>query len=291
MRFLMNAITPGRRHMLCATFLFSIMVVLVKYLSRIPFVEVAFARSFVSLLFCILLMYRSKNFSFGKNRSLLIIRSLLGTTGLLCYFYSIQHIPLASAVTIINLAPMLTIFFAGLFFGEKPMTWIQWIFLATAFLGVLIVKGFDTRISAADLGVTLMTVICSSLAYNSVRRLNKTDSPLIVVFYFSAVGTLILGPLSASSVLAPWVWPKFHEILLLIVVGIIVQISQTNLTKAYQLESPSRISYLDHLSIFYSLLTGYFIFGESIPPRAALGIFIILLSVIGVTYRPSSYRL
>ncbi|MBN8554221.1 MAG: DMT family transporter [Deltaproteobacteria bacterium] len=265
--------------MLIATFAFSFMALLVKTLDRIPTIQVAFGRSLFSLMVCLFLIRRKRVHAFGKNHKLLITRGLLGTGGLVCYFYALQHIPLASAITIQNLSPMITILFAGIFFGDTKATWTQWIFFICAFIGVFIVKGFDSRISPFDLSVSLFGVLCASFAYNSVRKLNKTDSPLIVVFYFSWISALVLAPISAFQ----WVWPNLNEWLLLILLGIIVQFSQMNLTKAYQLEKPSRVSYLDHLSILYGLVGGYFIFGEVIPTQAFLGIILIILSVIAAT--------
>jgi drug/metabolite transporter (DMT)-like permease len=94
--------------MLFAGFLFSLMNVSVKLIPHIPAIEIIFFRSVFSLIITYLLIKKAGVPLFGTNRKLLVLRGIVGSIGLIAFFYNLQTIPLASAVTINYLAPIFT---------------------------------------------------------------------------------------------------------------------------------------------------------------------------------------
>ncbi|MDH5604752.1 MAG: EamA family transporter, partial [Cyclobacteriaceae bacterium] len=85
--------------MLAATFFFALMNVMVKLVPDIPSVEVVFVRSVVSLVISYFFLKLKKIPIWGNNKKLLLLRGLSGAMALILYFYTLQEMPLATAVT------------------------------------------------------------------------------------------------------------------------------------------------------------------------------------------------
>src|SRR5690606_2025282 len=108
-----------------------------------------------------------------------ILRGVFGVTALTLFFYTLQKLPLGSAITIQYLSPIFTAFFAIFMLGEK-MYKIQWLFFGISFAGIAVIKGFDPNISLPLFLMGLGSAIFAGLAYNCVRKVKDTDHPLVV---------------------------------------------------------------------------------------------------------------
>lgn len=266
-----------------AVLYFSLVHAGVKALSHVPFYELVFFRALITAVICLVLL-RLKGISpIGKNRKLLLARGLAGTGALTGYFYTLQAMPLASAVTVQYLAPIFTVLLAGWMLKEGARLG-QWVFFLLAFLGVLLVKGFDPRVAGFDLVVGVAAALFSALAYNIVRRLKSTDHELVVVFYFPIITLPLVGPVAIYH----WVWPQgFKDWLIILGIGVGTQIAQVYMTRAYQAEPAHRVSLINYLGLLLALAMGWFGFSETIPWLSILGMVIILASVwMGTSTRP-----
>lgn len=254
---------------------FAVVHASVKYLPGIPAHELVFFRAFVSCALSLAVLRRAKLSPWGKNRKMLVARGLAGTVALLLYFHTLQVMPLASAVTIQYLHPIFTVILAGLFLKEKP-TWIQWAFFAASFAGVLLVQGFDVRVTPIEALIGIAASVASAIAYNLIRALRTEDHALVVVFYLPFVNLLVTAPLSAMS----WVTPVGAQWLILLLIGVFTQVAQYFMTLAYQGDRASNISNLNYLGIVYALGIGALVWNEAVEPMALVGMIVITVSAI-----------
>jgi len=266
---------PPAAHMLLSTFFFALMNLSIKFVSHIPAVEVIFFRSVVSLAASWWMIRKLHLNPLGNNRMFLLLRGFFGMISLTAFFFTIQNMPLASAVTLQYLSPVFTVLFAVFFLKEKVHL-VQWLCFAIAFAGVAIIRGFDSRVEPLYLILGILSAMFSGLAYNSVRKLKDTDHPLVVVFYFP----LIAFPFSLAACFFRWETPTGWDWLWLLLVGIFTQLGQVNLTHALQNEKLVAISGLNYLGILYALLFGYFFFHETYEWIVLLGIFLVLAGVL-----------
>jgi len=132
--------------------------------------EIVFFRCFVSMLLCFQIIFKEKADWKGSNRSLLLARGIFGTIAVYTFFVTLHNIPLGTAVTIQYLSPIFTTIIAIFLLKEKVKP-LQWIFFLISFTGVLVIKGFDSRISLTMLGVGIISALSSGFAYNMVRSL------------------------------------------------------------------------------------------------------------------------
>lgn len=267
--------TKGIQYILIAGLFFTLMNVGVKYIHNIPAYEIVFFRALVSLVVCYIMLVQKKIHPWGNNKRDLIFRGIFGTAGLMMYFYTIHEMPLASAVTIQYLSPIFTIIIAGFMLKESPRP-IQYLFFLVSFTGVVMIKGFDPRVSIADLVIGVSAAVCSGFAYNFIRKLKSTDDPLVVVLYFPLVTVPVIGIYTAFH----WVTPNAIEWMILIAIGLATTVAQIYMTKAYQLEKASNVSNFNYLGSVYAVLIGYFFFGEYIGLLALLGIVLIIVGVL-----------
>ncbi len=263
--------------MLVAVLFFSFMGLMVKFLPDIPATQIVFIRSLVSLVISFSLLKAQKVPVMGKNRKYLLLRGIYGAVALVLFFRTLQVIPLASAVVLGYLAPIFTTILGVFIVREKVFKW-QWFFFALSFAGILLVEGFDTRVPVFYLFLGIISSLFSGLAQNYIRKLNTSEHPLVIIFYFPLVTAPITG---LYCLLVEWKAPTLSEWALLIMVGIITQFAQFYMTKSLQVEEISKVSSLRFLSIFNALLFGYFFFDETYNWIAYSGI---ALTIIGVLF-------
>ena len=270
--------------MLWSTLFFSGLNVCVKQLHHLPALEIIFFRSAFSVVASYVALRRAGVAPFGNNHRLLISRGSTGALALLCYFVSLQHLPLATAVTVQYLAPIFTAVL-GIWLVHEPVRPWQWLFFGLSFAGVLLVqRGSTAGLAgpplpvAASLGYLAVGgagAFISGLSYNAIRRLRGRENPLVIVFYFP----LISLPIAAVACLFRFVPPHGWDWAWLLGCGIFTQGAQIAMTRAYQLESLSRVAPLNYLGMLYALALGFVFFGETFGPLAYGGMALVLLGV------------
>jgi len=263
------------KYMLLAGLFFALMNVCVKYVSHIPTVEVVFFRSVFSLVASYVILKRDNIPVFGTNKPLLILRGVAGCIGLVGSFYTLQHIPLASAVTINYLSPFFTAIL-GIFIVKQPVKPIRYLYFGLAIAGVIMLKGFDPRISTLDLIIGLTAALFAGLAYNIISKLKTSEHPLVIIFYFP----LITLPFVGVYTLMHWENPQGWDWAVLLLIGIFTQIAQYYMTLSYQRANLAKVASLNYLGVIYALVFGYFLFQETFSEYALLGIAVILTAVI-----------
>lgn len=268
-------LSRGVLYMLLATFIFAVMNVLVKYVDNIPAIEIILFRSIVSFIMSGFTLGLKKINPLGKNRKVLFLRGLAGALALMMFFTTLQEIPLASAVTIMFLGPIFTAILGVWIVKEKVFPW-QWVFFTISFIGIVMIKGFDPRVSPFMALLGLGAAFFSGVAYNMIRKLKTSEHPLVIIFYFPLVTLPIVGIYSAFN----WVQPQGIEWFLLIAIGVLTQFAQYFMTRSYQSEDLSKVANINFVGVLYALGFGYVLFGETFNLLTYLGMTCVMLGVI-----------
>ncbi|MCM2281639.1 MAG: DMT family transporter [Bdellovibrionaceae bacterium] len=256
-------------------FFFAIAHAAVKFLPHLSTPEIVFFRAIFSLVLSYLWLRWARIRPWGKNKPMLVLRGVFGTSALLLYFFTIQNMPLASAVTLNYLTPVFTVLVSWVMLRERP-SWYHWPLLALAFCGVLLVRGFDPRVTGWEASAGVGAALCAALAYSLVRKLRDEDHPLVVMFYFPMVTLPLVAPFALSG----WVWPSGWDWLPIAVIGLFTQAAQYYMTLAYQGAPAASISTLNYLTIVYALAFGWFVFDEAVAPGALGGLALIVTSTL-----------
>lgn len=265
----------GIKYVLISVGLFVVVYTFVKFLARIPAQEIILFRSIVSLSLSLIQLRILKISPWGNNKKWLVVRGISGITALTMFFYTIKHMPLASAVTIQYLSPVFTVVLA-IFINKQRVNPIQWLYLFMAFIGVIFIKGWDDRISVSMLLIGMLAAFFAGLAYNAIIKCRKTDHPVVIVMYF---------PLIATPVMAIWSWfywvqPIGVEWILLLAIGALTQAAQIYMTKALHADHASKITPFKYLGTLFALFVGYAIFDERLHLFSLLGMGLVVFGVI-----------
>jgi drug/metabolite transporter (DMT)-like permease len=229
-------ISRGVLYMATSAFGFSAMGVLVQLASkRLPLGEIVFARAVITL---------------GISLAMVRRAGLLGFGGLSGYYIALDRLPLADATVLQNSTPLLTGVLAWWLLAE-PIGWSTAIAIACGIAGVaLIVRPSGGGLAPVGVIAALGGVLCSSVAYVTVRRLSRTVPPLVIVLYFPLIAT----PLALPWMLASFVVPGPVDLLLLVALGAATQVGQVFLTMALAIESAGRATSLNYLQVPFAML-------------------------------------
>jgi len=251
--------------MAVGAFWFSIMGLLVKVAGRrLGSMEIVLVRGVITLALSWWSLWRLGIGPWGTQRRLLLVRGILGSTSLLCYFYSIVHLPLGEATLIQYTNPVFATMLAAMMLNESLRAG-EIICLVTSLLGVLFIAHppplFGSEAAAVNprfIGTALLGAISSGAAYTLVRKMRGTEHPLVIVGYLP----LLSIPMSLPFALASWRWPNASEWLLLLGIGITTQLAQLSMTRGLQLERTARATTAGYLQVAFAVLWGAIFLGE-----------------------------
>ena len=159
----------------------------------------------------------------------------------------------------------------------KEKIWpLQWLFFIMAFLGVLVLKGFDSQINTTGLTLVIIASITSGLVYNIISKIGKSEHPVVVVNYFMVIATLTGLVLSLNS----WVNPVGIEWVLLFSLGVFGYYGQVFMTKAFQSGKTDQIAPIKYVEVIFSVSLGLLVFNEIYTIWSFIGISLIIGSLI-----------
>lgn len=281
-KILSNDKRRGIAYMLVSIVGFALMNLVVKILGTsenpIPAPELVFFRSLVSLVLSLWFIRRKKISPFGNNKKWLILRGVFGVTALTTFFYTLQELPLSAAIILQYLSPIFTALFAVWLLGEVVKGY-QWLFFLMSFLGIAVIRGFDESIDTTYMLLGIMSSIFAGLAYNAIGKLRHTDDPVVIVFYFPLLATPIMGLLAITGIV-DWVMPLGWDWGLLLLMGVLTQIAQIAMTKAFQSSELSGLAAMKYLGIIFALSFDFFIFGVTYSWITLLGMILVISGVL-----------
>jgi drug/metabolite transporter (DMT)-like permease len=199
----------------------------------------------------------------GTDRRRLLLRGLLGFGGLYCFFYALARLPLAEVTVLHHTNPVLTALFAAVFLRERAGGRLA-VSLALSFAGVVLVArpaallGSASVLPAGPVAVALLGAVFSAAAYTTVRRLARTEHPLVIVLWFP----LVAAPASVPAVIPVFRWPVGIEWLWIAGMGVFMQVGQVFLTRGLRALPAGRAMALAYLQIVFAALWGLVVFGE-----------------------------
>ena len=185
-------------------------------------------------------------------------RSMFGLLGMYTLFYAIAHLTLAEALLLNYASPLFIPFIAWAVLSERPPA----LMIPATLLGLagvaLIVKPAALGLSVAAL-VGMASGVFAACAMVSLRRISDTEPAQRVVFYFSAIGTVI-------SVIPLWwfgSWPSPTLLALMVATGLAATNGQLQLTRAYSHAPAARVGAMGYSAVIFAALLGWLLWGEA----------------------------
>ena len=176
--------------MLLASASFTTMSALVKAAgSSIPPVEMVFLRCVIaSPIFYLFIRLRKRN-PIIRAKKVLVWRTIFGLSAMAGFFYALTHMPLADTIFIGRSQPLILSLLAPLILGEHaPRS--AWIAIGAGLCGVAVIMKPAMAWPIAA-WVALGSAACSAMAHLLVRKLNATDTPMVIVFNFTVLSAIL----------------------------------------------------------------------------------------------------
>jgi drug/metabolite transporter (DMT)-like permease len=220
----------------------------------------------------------------GNNRRLLLVRGLLGYVALSCFFFALTRLPLADATVIQYTNPVFTALLAAVFLAESIRR-RDLLLTLVSLAGVVLMtrpgflfSGLDERLDPFAVAVALAGAIFSAGAYVAVRRLGRTDDPLVIVFWFAAIATVGAIPFTAAVAMMP----TPLEWLVLLGIGVVTQIAQVFMTRGLREERAGRAMAVAYMQIVFAALWGGLFFAEIPDLWGVAGAVLIIAGTAGI---------
>lgn len=251
----------GVAYMLLATACFSMLDMSAKLMVRdLSVVQAVWGRYvFNFLLFApILLLRRSPARLVRTQRlGLQLLRSvfLIGST--FAFWLGLVYLPLAEAVTIGFVSPLLVTALSVPLLGEKVGIH-RWSAVCVGLLGVLVIvrPGFGAMHWAALM--PLLTAFCYALYQIQTRILSRTDEALTSLFY-GALGGAALTSLAVPFV---WIWPTWQQWLAFAWLGLLGTVGHFLLIRGFTAAPASVLAPFNYSGLLWAVLLGWLVFGD-----------------------------
>lgn len=269
--------------MIVASLLFACMGVCVKlgaaYFST---GELVFYRGFVGLLMMLVLLRAQRIPYATPHWRLQLSRGLSGTIALMCYFFALGILPLATAVTLNYTSPLFVAMLLAWWFKE-PVGRRLFSAVGLGFVGVALLLQPTLRADqwAGAMG-GLGSGLIASLAYVNVRELGRAGEPEArTVLWFSLMTTLFGLPWALLSG-SPHAIDARGAVILLGVGGF-GGCAQLAMTRAYRYGKTLVAANLAYTTVIFSSLFGVALWNEHLPWTSMAAIAIIVASGILVS--------
>lgn len=204
-------------------------------------------------------------------------------------FWSLASLPLANAIAIFFVEPLILTLFSALFLREA-VGWHRLSAVGVGLVGAMIV----IRPNWANFGWVALLPLLAAVFYAGqltvIRSITAQLSGLRVLFYSGAFATLFLGLalLAGDGAGAPhlsWKAPPRDLWGLVLGLGVLSAVSHLMITTAFRMTQASILAPFQYLEIISATIFGYLIFGDFPDILTWLGTAIILAAGIYVFHR------
>lgn len=239
--------------------MFSLMAVFVKLTPNIPVAEKIFFRNFLALI-PILINVKNTNISLKPNNTkLVLLRSTFGVLGIFTYYTALELLNLADAVILNKLSPFFVLILSFVFLKEK-ISKKQIYALILAIIGALLVIQPKFDLSILPTLIAVLSGFLAGCSYTTVRKLSETDHPLVIVFYFALITTIVMIPIMIFN--NQFVIPTLRQFVFLSMIATSALIAQLFMTNAYRHAPAGELAIYSYLNIIFSLIFGIIIWSE-----------------------------
>ena len=258
--------------------------VIAKYLGQlgVPVLQIVWARLTFGALMTLPLalphtgvrgLLPDRPFYHGLRASLLILATF-------CFFWSLKFLPIADALAIFFVQPLIVTALSPLILREHvgPRRWAA---VCAGFVGTLIIirPGFD----GLNPGALLALGAGASLAlyFLMTRRISGLNKAIVTTFHTNLLGAVI----TCALVPLVWITPSTTDWLLFILLAAIANVGHYCIVRAYDHAEASLLAPLAYTEMLTSVLMGFIFFGDFPDHWTFVGVGILISCAIYISMR------
>lgn len=214
-----------------------------------------------------------------------LVRSALLMGAGLCFFFSLQEVPLADAVAIVFVSPLFMTAIAFVFLKEL-VGWRRWTACLVGFAGAMLIiqPGLGVRhwMYLLPLGDALFSAVYAVLT----RRIGSADSTTTSLFYS------VLGMATLFGIPMIWMFemPTGEQWLMLLGISVFGLFAHFSHIRAYAQGEASLMAPLSYIHVVFTTFTAFLVFGTLPDFWAAIGIVFIVGAGLYILHRETIRR-
>ena len=211
-----------------------------------------------------------------KRLKMHLLRGLCVVFANMTFFLGLAAMPLADAVAIFFVSPLVITLFSVFFLGEVvgPRRWAA---IAVGLIGVLVMMRPGTSAFQVASLLPLAAAVCYAGLHILTRRIGGTESAATMAFYiqivFIFVGIsfgLIVGDgrfgdqsdLSLAFLFRAWSWPSVSDYPIFLVIGAGTAFAGYLISQAYRVAEASYVAPFEYLALPMAVVWGMVVFDE-----------------------------
>ena len=210
-----------------------------------------------------------------------VIRGAVVTVMGLLFFFGLARIPMAQAIALTFIAPLIALFLAAVTLGERVGRRTISASLV-AFAGVLVIVGGQARAELGE-GVLVGTLailgsaVCYAVNIVLMRRQSLAAGPLEIGFFQNVTVTALLC--ASIPVLGEPLWPGAHwagiiAVALMSLTGVFL------FAFAYARGEASYLAVTEYSGFIWAAVLGWLVFAEPVSPYTLVGALLIVAGCV-----------
>lgn len=216
------------------------------------------------------------------------LRGALIAAATLMFFAALRRMPLADAIAIFFVEPLILTALSALLLGEK-VGWRRWTACGFGFLGVLMVVQPNFADAGASALFPLGTAVCFASYLILTRRLSPRTDPFPMQLLAGLSGGAVIGAAlligQGSGTDFDPRWPLGDEWGLLLGLGVFSTVSHLCVVLSLRHAPASVVAPVQYLELASAAFYGWVVFGDVPVPAAWAGMAIISASGLYVWHR------
>ena len=225
-----------------------------------------------------------------NHLSMHLLRGLCVVTANMTFFLALAAMPLADAVAIFFVSPLIITAFSVVFLKEAvgPQRWVA---VAMGLLGVIVMM----RPASSSFQIAAILPLIAAVAYAGLniltRKIGGTEKAGTMTFYIqvtfifvSGIAGLLIGDgrfagsgdPSLDFLLRDWVWPVTSDYWVFLLIGIASTFAGYLISQAYRMCEAGLAAPFEYVGVVLAIFWGVVVFGEWPDAIAWVGISLIV---------------
>ncbi len=282
-----NAARTGVLVMLLGMLMFSLNDVMGKWLVATYSVgQVVLIRSLAAAVLLIPFLW------LGGPRKLLVLerpglqlaRVVASTAEVFAFYFAVVYLPLADVMTYWLAAPIYVAAVSPLLLNEH-VGWRRWTAIAIGFVGVIIALEPSSQALTLPALISILGSMFFAFMMVSGRSLRGTPDTTLALWQ-------IVGAAVAGLVWAPFDWTPLKPLdtALLCLLGVVAMLAHVLVNRALKLADAATVAPLQYTLLFWAIVFGWLIFGDTPRLSMVLGAGLIIASGLFIFFREQQLK-
>ena len=264
--------------MILSALFYALTDIVIKFISpSIGPVPIAFFRFLLGGFILLPFLARGHESLRGNSTRFLLLRGLTGTLAFFCLVKSIAMIPLSNAMVLLYTFPLFATLFS-FFILKESLTRVGGVLIGVGLMGVFILINPSSHGLGMGHVYGLLAGVFAGLTMVLIRKVRKTNGPLIIYFYFCVVGVVVSFPLFIVN----FTLPGFELFTLLIVLAVLLLIAQLFMNQGFKFCRASEGSVILMSEVVFTGVAGVLLFHDALGLTFFIGACLIVGSGVGL---------